>query len=129
MQANRWLEEAFAKDGIEVQWHFFRGAGPAVAAFFSTLTPRFAALMSTFILGDAPRAFHALAFAHRQVAHQRARRVARAHSGCVSQGPCDEDAAATTGYGGGAEGGGAGGGGCHAGRSTEIYARDGPGGR
>ena len=31
VQANRWLEEAFAKDGIEVQWHFFRGAGPAVA--------------------------------------------------------------------------------------------------
>lgn len=31
VQANRWLEEEFAKDGIEVQWNFFRGAGPAVA--------------------------------------------------------------------------------------------------
>lgn len=31
VQANKWLEEEFAKDGIEVQWHFFRGAGPAVA--------------------------------------------------------------------------------------------------
>lgn len=31
VQANKWLEEAFAKDGIEVQWNFFRGAGPAVA--------------------------------------------------------------------------------------------------
>lgn len=31
VQANRWLEEEFARDGIEVQWNFFRGAGPAVA--------------------------------------------------------------------------------------------------
>ena len=31
VQANKWLEEEFAKDGIEVQWNFFRGAGPAVA--------------------------------------------------------------------------------------------------
>lgn len=31
VQAHQWLEEAFAKDGIEVQWNFFRGAGPAVA--------------------------------------------------------------------------------------------------
>lgn len=31
VQANQWLEEEFAKDGIEVQWNFFRGAGPAVA--------------------------------------------------------------------------------------------------
>lgn len=31
LQANKWLEEEFAKDGIEVQWNFFRGAGPAVA--------------------------------------------------------------------------------------------------
>lgn len=29
--ANRWLEEEFAKDGITVDWKFFRGAGPAVA--------------------------------------------------------------------------------------------------
>lgn len=38
-------------------------AGPAAAAFFSNLTPLFAALMSTLVLGDAPRAYHALAFA------------------------------------------------------------------
>ncbi len=38
-------------------------AGPAAAAFFSNLTPLFAALMSTFILGETPRAYHALAFA------------------------------------------------------------------
>lgn len=38
-------------------------AGPAAAAFFNNLTPLFAALMSTLILGDAPRAYHALAFA------------------------------------------------------------------
>lgn len=31
VHANKWLEEEFAKDGIEVQWNFFRGAGPAVA--------------------------------------------------------------------------------------------------
>lgn len=38
-------------------------AGPAAAAFFSNLTPLFAALMSTLILGEAPHAYHALAFA------------------------------------------------------------------
>ncbi len=38
-------------------------AGPAAAAFFSNLTPLFAALISTLALGDAPRAYHALAFA------------------------------------------------------------------
>ena len=38
-------------------------AGPAVAGFFSNLTPLFAALMSAAFLGDPPRAFHALAFA------------------------------------------------------------------
>lgn len=31
LQYNKWLEEEFAKDGIEVQWNFFRGAGPAIA--------------------------------------------------------------------------------------------------
>ena len=30
VRANRWLEEAFSKEGIEVQWLFFKGAGPAV---------------------------------------------------------------------------------------------------
>lgn len=33
--ANRWLEEEFAKDGITVDWKFFRGAGPAVAEALS----------------------------------------------------------------------------------------------
>lgn len=30
-RANQWLEQEFAKDGIKVEWTFFRGAGPAVA--------------------------------------------------------------------------------------------------
>ncbi|WP_119966490.1 DMT family transporter [Simplicispira lacusdiani] len=38
-------------------------AGPAVAGFFSNLTPLFAALMSAAFLGEPPRLFHALAFA------------------------------------------------------------------
>ena len=38
-------------------------AGPAIAGFFSNLTPLFAALMSAAFLGEAPRAYHALAFA------------------------------------------------------------------
>jgi drug/metabolite transporter (DMT)-like permease len=38
-------------------------AGPAIAAFFSNLTPLFAALLSTALLGEAPQAYHALAFA------------------------------------------------------------------
>ena len=25
-----WIDEAFARDGVKVEWHFFRGAGPAV---------------------------------------------------------------------------------------------------
>lgn len=29
-QAHRYLEEAFAKDGISIQWTFFKGQGPAV---------------------------------------------------------------------------------------------------
>jgi drug/metabolite transporter (DMT)-like permease len=37
-------------------------AGPSVAAFFANLTPLFAALLSTALLGEAPRAYHALAF-------------------------------------------------------------------
>jgi drug/metabolite transporter (DMT)-like permease len=37
--------------------------GPAVAAFFSNLTPLFAALLSAALLGEAPKAYHALAFA------------------------------------------------------------------
>lgn len=38
-------------------------AGPAVAAFFSNLTPVFAAVLSAALLGEAPRAYHAVAFA------------------------------------------------------------------
>lgn len=38
-------------------------AGPAVAGFFSNLTPIFAALMSAVFLGETPQPFHALAFA------------------------------------------------------------------
>ena len=37
-------------------------AGPALAGFFSNLTPVFAALLSTVLLGEAPRDYHALAF-------------------------------------------------------------------
>lgn len=37
--------------------------GPAVAGFFSNLTPLFAALLSAALLGDPPRLFHAAAFA------------------------------------------------------------------
>ena len=39
-----------------------RRAGPAVAAFFSNLTPLFAALLSTVLLGDVPKLYHAMAF-------------------------------------------------------------------
>jgi drug/metabolite transporter (DMT)-like permease len=38
-------------------------AGPALAAFFGNLTPVFAALMSAALLGEAPRWYHAVAFA------------------------------------------------------------------
>ncbi|WP_144729471.1 DMT family transporter [Extensimonas perlucida] len=37
--------------------------GPAVAGFFSNLTPLFAALLSAALLGEAPQLFHAAAFA------------------------------------------------------------------
>ena len=37
--------------------------GPALAAFFANLTPLFAALLSAVLLGEAPRAYHAAAFA------------------------------------------------------------------
>jgi drug/metabolite transporter (DMT)-like permease len=36
--------------------------GPALAAFFNNLTPLFAALLSTLVLGEAPQAYHAVAF-------------------------------------------------------------------
>jgi drug/metabolite transporter (DMT)-like permease len=38
-------------------------AGPAAAAFFGNLTPLFTALLSAALLGEPPRAFHAVAFA------------------------------------------------------------------
>ena len=38
-------------------------AGPTVAGFFGNLTPVFAAVLSALFLGDAPRPYHALAFA------------------------------------------------------------------
>ena len=37
--------------------------GPAIAAFFANLTPVFAALLSAALLGEAPKAYHAVAFA------------------------------------------------------------------
>jgi drug/metabolite transporter (DMT)-like permease len=38
-------------------------AGPAMAGFFSNLTPVFTAVLSTLLLGEPPRPYHALAFA------------------------------------------------------------------
>jgi drug/metabolite transporter (DMT)-like permease len=38
-------------------------AGPTVAAFFTNLTPLFAALMSAAFLGETPRLYHGVAFA------------------------------------------------------------------
>jgi drug/metabolite transporter (DMT)-like permease len=38
-------------------------AGPSLAAFFGNLTPVFAAVMSAALLGEAPRWYHACAFA------------------------------------------------------------------
>jgi drug/metabolite transporter (DMT)-like permease len=38
-------------------------AGPTAAAFFANLTPVFAALLSALLVGEAPQAYHALAFA------------------------------------------------------------------
>lgn len=36
--------------------------GPTLAAFFNNLTPLFAALLSTLVLGDSPKPYHAAAF-------------------------------------------------------------------
>jgi len=38
-------------------------AGPSVAAFFSNLTPLFAAVLSSALLGELPQAYHGAAFA------------------------------------------------------------------
>ena len=40
-----------------------RRAGPTIAGFFSNLTPLFAALLSSAILGELPHLYHAAAFA------------------------------------------------------------------
>jgi drug/metabolite transporter (DMT)-like permease len=37
-------------------------AGPSIAAFFANLTPLFAAMLSTAMLGEAPHWYHVLAF-------------------------------------------------------------------
>ena len=37
-------------------------AGPSVAGFFSNLTPLFAAVLSSALLGETPHGYHALAF-------------------------------------------------------------------
>jgi drug/metabolite transporter (DMT)-like permease len=37
-------------------------AGPSVGAFFTNLTPLFAAILSSAILGEAPHLYHVLAF-------------------------------------------------------------------
>jgi drug/metabolite transporter (DMT)-like permease len=36
--------------------------GPSVAGFFANLTPLFAAIMSTWVLGDMPQMYHGAAF-------------------------------------------------------------------
>ena len=38
-------------------------AGPALAGFFANLTPLFAAILSTLVLGEAPHLYHVAAFA------------------------------------------------------------------
>ena len=43
---NKWLEQEFAKDGIKIEWFFFRGAGPAVHEAVS------AKQLDFFYLGD-----------------------------------------------------------------------------
>ena len=48
---------AYRSWGIGVQ-----RAGPAVAGFFSNLTPLFAAILSTVFLGEMPKLYHAAAF-------------------------------------------------------------------
>jgi drug/metabolite transporter (DMT)-like permease len=38
-------------------------AGPTTAGIFTNLTPLFAALMSTLLIGESPQGYHAVAFA------------------------------------------------------------------
>jgi drug/metabolite transporter (DMT)-like permease len=67
---NGWVLAAFASVAIGPSIIAYRcwglgvaRGGPALAAFFGNLTPVFAALLSALALGEAPRWFHALAFA------------------------------------------------------------------
>ena len=48
---------AYRSWGIGIQ-----RVGPNIAGFFANLTPLFAAIMSTLLLGDAPHFYHAVAF-------------------------------------------------------------------
>jgi drug/metabolite transporter (DMT)-like permease len=67
--ANPWLPAALAFIAIGPSIVAYRCwglgvtlGGPALAAFFANLTPLFAALLSAWLLGEAPRPFHAAAF-------------------------------------------------------------------
>lgn len=40
----------------------FVAVGPSVAGFFANLTPLFAALLSTLLLGEPPQLYHAAGF-------------------------------------------------------------------
>lgn len=54
-----------AGPSVVAYWFWGRGvaqAGPAVASFFVNLTPLFAALLSTLLLGEAPQWYHGVAF-------------------------------------------------------------------
>ncbi|MEX8520298.1 MAG: DMT family transporter [Leptothrix sp. (in: b-proteobacteria)] len=54
-----------AGPSVIAYWFWGRGvahAGPAVASFFANLTPLFAALLSTALLGEAPQWYHGVAF-------------------------------------------------------------------
>ena len=69
MQWNGWVVAALLYVAIGPSIIAYRAwglgvteGGPALAAFFSNLTPVFAALLSAAILGEAPRWFHAAAF-------------------------------------------------------------------
>jgi drug/metabolite transporter (DMT)-like permease len=70
IQWNGWVLAAFAFVAIGPSVIAYRcwglgvaRGGPALAAFFGNLTPVFAALLGALALGEAPRWFHALAFA------------------------------------------------------------------
>jgi drug/metabolite transporter (DMT)-like permease len=55
-----------AGPSVVAYWFWGRGvaqAGPTIASFFVNLTPLFAALLSTALLGEAPQWYHGVAFA------------------------------------------------------------------